>query len=64
MSPVAPEIKKKIKIQNLEKGFKEENLKKIGPVMVIESGYPTSIFRPAGTLGFRRGGRQFSIFLR
>jgi hypothetical protein len=28
MSPVAPEMKKKIKIQNLEKGFKEESLKK------------------------------------
>jgi hypothetical protein len=41
MSPVAPEMKKKIKIQGLEKGFKEENLKKIGPVIVIKSGYPT-----------------------
>jgi hypothetical protein len=41
MSPVAPEMKKKIKIQDLEKGFKEENLKKIGPVIVVESGYPT-----------------------
>ncbi len=28
MSPVAPEMKKKVKIQGLEKGFKEENLKK------------------------------------
>ena len=41
MSPVAPEMKKKIKIQDLEKGFKEENLKKNGPVIVVESGYPT-----------------------
>jgi hypothetical protein len=42
MSPVAPEMKKKIKIQGLEKGFKEENLKKkIGPAIVVESGYPT-----------------------
>jgi hypothetical protein len=39
MSPVAPEMKKKIKIQGLEKGFKEENLKKIGSVIVVESGY-------------------------
>jgi len=59
MSPVAPEMKKKVKIQGLEKGFKEENLKKKLDQRLLSKVGTRLFFRPTGTLGFRCGDRPF-----